>query len=132
MAAGSATITGNKAAAVVRVTSGNFLEMYDFFLFGLYAKDVSHAFFPAGNDVAALMATFMTFGVGFLMRPLGAVFLGAYVDRVGRRQGLLVTLGLMAAGTALMAFTPGYGTFGVLGPVVVVAGRLLQGFSAGV
>ena len=132
MATGPATITGSKAAAVVRVTSGNFLEMYDFFLFGLYARDVSRAFFPAGDEFASLMATFMTFGVGFLMRPLGAIFLGAYVDRVGRRQGLLVTLGLMAVGTALMAFVPGYGTIGVLAPVLVVAGRLLQGFSAGV
>ena len=132
MATGAATITGNKAAAVVRVTSGNFLEMYDFFLFGLYAKDVSRAFFPTGNEYAALMFTFMAFGISFLMRPLGAIFLGAYVDRVGRRQGLLVTLGLMAAGTALMAFTPGYGTIGLLAPALIVFGRLLQGFSAGV
>ena len=132
MNAAPATITGNKAAAVLRVTSGNFLEMYDFFLFGLYARDVARAFFPSDNDFASLMATFTTFGVGFLMRPLGAIFLGAYIDRVGRRQGLIVTLGLMAVGTALMAFVPGYGTIGVLAPILVVIGRLLQGFSAGV
>ena len=66
------------------------------------------------------------------MRPLGAVFLGAYVDSVGRRKGLIVTLAIMAAGTIIIAFTPGYATIGFAAPVIVVFGRLLQGFSAGV
>lgn len=122
----------SKLATVLRVTSGNFLEMFDFFLFGFYATDIAHAFFPAGSDYASLMFTFMTFGAGFLMRPLGAVLLGAYVDRVGRRRGLIVTLSIMACGTVLIAFVPGYATIGLLAPVLVLAGRLLQGFSAGV
>ena len=125
-------MTGSKVAAVLRVTSGNFLEMFDFFLFGFYASDISRTFFPSGDAFASLMATFMTFGAGFLMRPLGAIFLGAYIDRVGRRQGLITTLMLMAIGTALMAFVPGYATIGLLAPLLVLAGRLLQGFSAGV
>lgn len=66
------------------------------------------------------------------MRPLGAVFLGAYIDRHGRRQGLIITLGLMAMGTLLIAFVPGYATLGVAAPLLVLFGRLLQGFSAGV
>jgi len=78
------------------------------------------------------MLTFMTFGAGFLMRPLGAIFLGAYVDRVGRRQGLIVTLALMALGTILIACVPSYATIGYLAPFLVLVGRLLQGFSAGV
>ena len=86
------TVPKSKIATVLRVTSGNFLEMFDFFLFGFYATYISKAFFPTGNEFASLMLTFMTFGAGFLMRPLGAIFLGAYVDRVGRRQGLIVTL----------------------------------------
>src|SRR5690348_2517522 len=122
----------SKVATVVRVTSGNFLEMFDFFLFGFYATYISHAFFPTGNEFASLMLTFMTFGAGFLMRPLGAVVLGAYVDRMGRRQGLIVTLTIMAAGTILIAFVPGYETIGLLAPLLVLIGRLLQGFSAGV
>ena len=122
----------NKVATVLRVTSGNFLEMFDFFLFGFYATYISHAFFPAGSDFASLMLTFMTFGAGFLMRPLGAIFLGAYVDRIGRRQGLIVTLMIMAAGTILIAFVPGYATIGLFAPFLVLTGRLLQGFSAGV
>src|SRR6195256_523073 len=98
-------MTASKLGTVVRVTSGNFLEMFDFFLFGFFASNIAKAFFPAGSEFASLMLTFGTFGAGFLMRPLGAVLLGAYVDRVGRRRGLIVTLSLMAAGTALIAFT---------------------------
>jgi MHS family citrate/tricarballylate:H+ symporter-like MFS transporter len=117
--------------AVFRVTAGNFLEQFDFFLFGFYAVQISAAFFPAGSDFASLMLTFAVFGAGFLMRPLGAVILGAYIDDVGRRKGLIVTLALMACGTILIAFVPGYATIGLLAPALVLLGRLLQGFSAG-
>jgi MFS transporter, MHS family, citrate/tricarballylate:H+ symporter len=122
----------SKVATVLRVTSGNFLEMFDFFLFGFYASHIANAFFPASSEYASLLLTFMTFGAGFLMRPLGAIFLGAYVDRVGRRLGLIVTLSIMAMGTILIAFVPTYATIGLLAPLVVLIGRLLQGFSAGV
>ena len=122
----------SKVATVLRVTSGNFLEMFDFFLFGFYATSISRAFFPAANEITSLLFTFMTFGAGFLMRPLGAIFLGAYVDQVGRRKGLIVTLGIMALGTLLIAAVPGYASIGLLAPMLVLLGRLLQGFSAGV
>jgi MFS transporter, MHS family, citrate/tricarballylate:H+ symporter len=128
----SATGTRSKVATVLRVTSGNFLEMFDFFLFGFYASYIAKAFFPVGNEFASLLLTFMTFGAGFLMRPLGAIVLGAYVDQVGRRQGLIVTLSIMAMGTILIAFVPSYQTIGLLAPLLVLTGRLLQGFSAGV
>ena len=121
-----------QSGTVIRVVSGNFMEMFDFFLFGFYASAIAAAFFPAGDELASLMLTFMTFGAGFLMRPLGAIFLGAYVDRVGRRQGLIVTLALMAMGTLLIACVPDYATIGYLAPALVLIGRLLQGFSAGV
>jgi MHS family citrate/tricarballylate:H+ symporter-like MFS transporter len=124
--------TASKFATVLRVTSGNFLEMFDFFLFGFYASHIAAAFFPAGSDFASLMFTFMTFGAGFLMRPLGAVILGSYVDRIGRRRGLILTLAIMAMGTILIAFVPGYASIGLLAPFLVLVGRLLQGFSAGV
>jgi len=122
----------SKLATVVRVTSGNFLEMFDFFLFGFYATHIARAFFPAGSEFASLLLTFMTFGAGFLMRPLGAIVLGAYIDRVGRRQGLITTLLIMAMGTIMIAFVPGYATLGLAAPFLVLIGRLLQGFSAGV
>lgn len=123
--------TQSNMGMVFRVTSGNFLEMFDFFLFGFYAVYLSKTFFPAGDEFASMMMTFMTFGAGFLMRPLGAIFLGAYIDRVGRRRGLIVTLSLMALGTMLIAFVPGYQTIGLAAPLLVLIGRLLQGFSAG-
>jgi MFS transporter, MHS family, citrate/tricarballylate:H+ symporter len=78
------------------------------------------------------MLAFMTFGAGFLMRPLGAIVLGAYVDHHGRRAGLLLTLVLMAVGTLSIALVPGYETIGLAAPILVVIGRLIQGFSAGV
>ena len=121
----------SKVGAVLRVTSGNFLEQFDFFLFGFYATYISKTFFPTDSEFASLMLTFAVFGAGFLMRPLGAIILGAYIDEVGRRKGLIVTLAIMASGTVLIAFVPGYATLGLLAPALVLAGRLLQGFSAG-
>lgn len=118
--------------AILRVTSGNFLEQFDFFLFGFYATYIARTFFPAESEFAALMLTFAVFGSGFLMRPIGAVVLGAYIDRIGRRKGLMVTLAIMGCGTLLIALVPGYQTIGVLAPILVLVGRLLQGFSAGV
>ncbi len=117
---------------VVRIASGNFLEMYDFMVFGYYAAAIGKTFFPSSNPFLSLMLSLGTFGVGFLMRPLGAFFLGAYMDRHGRRRGLLVTLLLMSVGTLSVAVTPGYASIGVVAPLLVVTGRLLQGFSAGV
>src|SRR5260370_42023412 len=121
----------SKIWSVIRVSSGNFLEMYDFMVFGYYAAAIGRAFFPNGNPFASLMLSLMTFGAGFLMRPLGALVLGAYTDRRGRRAGLLLTLSMMSIGIFTIACTPGYATIGLLAPLLVVLGRLLQGFSAG-
>lgn len=128
----TATDRKERIKSVVIVSSGNFLEMYDFMVFGYYATAIARTFFPSSNDYASLMLSLMTFGAGFLMRPLGAIFLGAYLDRHGRRAGLLLTLGLMAIGTLSIAFMPGYEVIGLLAPVLVLGGRLLQGLSAGV
>ena len=116
---------------ILRVTSGNFLEQFDFFLFGFFAVNISRTFFPSGSEFASLMLTLSVFGAGFLMRPLGAVVLGGYIDEVGRRRGLIVTLSIMACGTGLIALVPSYARLGALAPALVVVGRLLQGFSAG-
>src|SRR5690349_22157371 len=122
----------SRIGAILRATSGNFLEQFDFFLFGFYASAIAKAFFPAQNETASLLNTFGVFWLGALMRPVGAIVLGAYIDRIGRRQGLIVTLGIMAIGTVVIAFCPSYATIGVAAPVIVLIGRLLQGFSAGV
>jgi MFS family permease len=121
-----------KIRAVFRVASGNFLEMYDFMIFGYFSAAIGRAYFPAASAFASLMLSLATFAVGFLVRPLGAIFLGPYIDRVGRRKGLLVTLALMSVGTLTIALLPGYQTIGLLAPILVVLGRLCQGFSAGV
>src|SRR5665213_2596561 len=123
---------GSKIGNVIRISSGNFLEMYDFMVYAYYASYIAREIFPSSNAYASLMMTLGTFGAGYLMRPLGAVILGAYVDRHGRRAGLIFTLSLMAVGTIVIAFTPPYRTIGIVAPIVVLLGRLLQGFSAGV
>ena len=120
-----------RLGAVIRVASGNFLEMYDFMVFGYYAAAIGAVFFPDRSAYVSLMLTLATYGAGFLMRPAGAIVLGAYADRHGRRAGLLVTLGLMAAGILLTAATPGYAAIGLVAPLLVLAGRLVQGLSAG-
>jgi len=117
---------------IVRVASGNFLEMFDFMVYAYYASYIAHEIFPSDSEFASLMLTLGTFGAGYLMRPLGAIVLGAYMDRNGRRKGLILTLSMMAVGTLVIACTPGYRTIGLIAPIVVVLGRLLQGFSAGV
>lgn len=116
---------------VLRVASGNFLEQYDFFVYGFYATYIAKAYFPSDSETASIMLSLATFGIGFLMRPIGAIVLGAYIDRVGRRQGLLVTLGIMAIGTLTITLTPDYSRIGIMAPLIVLIGRLLQGFSAG-
>ena len=120
-----------RAGAILRVTSGNFLEQFDFFLFGFYATYIAHTFFPASSEFASLMMTFAVFGAGFLMRPIGAIVLGAYIDKVGRRKGLITTLSIMAAGTFLIVLIPSYESIGLWAPLLVLAGRLLQGFPPG-
>jgi MHS family citrate/tricarballylate:H+ symporter-like MFS transporter len=122
----------SRIGAILRSTSGNFLEQFDFFLFGFYAGPISKAFFPTGDLYTELMLTYGVFWLGALMRPVGAIVLGAYLDEIGRRKGLIVTLAIMATGTIAIAFAPAYATIGLAAPIIVLLGRLLQGFSAGV
>src|SRR4030088_1520085 len=121
-----------KIKDVIRVASGNFLEQYDFFVFPYYARYIATTFFPSADPFASLMATFATFAAGFLMRPLGAFFLGAFIDKRGGGVGMVLAVGVVAIGTVTIALTPGYAGIGVATPMLVVIGRLLQGFSAGV
>src|ERR1700687_2842284 len=100
----------SRLGAILRSTSGNFLEQFDFFLFGFYAPFIAKAFFPSENETAALLNTFGVFWLGALMRPVGAIVLGAYIDRIGRRLGLIVTLAIMAMGTVVITICPTYAT----------------------
>lgn len=129
------TSTGTSPTAtrrnVARAAAGNVLEMYDFTVYGFYASSIAEAVFPTGNDFVSLILSFATFGVGFLMRPLGAIVLGGYMDRRGRRAGLLLSLAIMSVGVILIAVVPTYASIGLASPILVVLARLLQGFSAG-
>ena len=122
---------GSLFAKVARVICGNFLEMFDFFVYGFYASTIAKVLFPAGDPYFAELLSWVTFGVGFLMRPLGAIVLGAYSDKHGRRAGLMLSLALMSAGVVCIGFVPSYASIGVAAPIIVLFGRLLQGFSAG-
>ena len=117
--------------AIFSCAVGNFFELFDFVLYGFFAVPISQAFFPAGNDALALINTFITFGVGFLFRPLGAVVIGAYGDKHGRRAALVVTIGLMALATGCTGLIPTYDRIGILAPILLLICRCGQGFSTG-
>ena len=116
---------------VVAVSIGNALEWYDISSYGYFAVYVSRAFFPNSDPTISLLLTFGTFGLAFLIRPIGGVVLGAYADRHGRKASLMVSIVLMTAGTLAIAIMPSYQTIGLVAPIAVLAARLVQGFSAG-
>lgn len=125
----AATEPGLRTIAAAAI--GNLFEAYDFAVYGYLAVIISPLFFPSSNPAASLLLTVATFGVGFLMRPAGAVVLGALADRRGRKFTLSLTILTMAAGTALIGLAPTYDMVGVWAPAIVVLARLVQGFSAG-
>lgn len=110
---------------------GNAFEWFDFAIYGMFAVVIAKLFFPAGTPAASLMLTLATFGMGFVVRPIGGVLLGLYGDRVGRKKALTLTIALMAVATGLIGILPTYAAIGVAAPVLVVLARMLQGLSAG-
>ena len=116
---------------IVAASLGNAIEWFDFLVYGYFAVTISKVFFPSGNDTASLLLTLGTFSVSFLVRPVGAVVIGAYTDRVGRKAGLTLSILLMVIGTTMTALMPGYATIGVAAPILILVARLVQGFSVG-
>jgi MFS family permease len=116
---------------IVATSIGNALEWYDIAVYAYFAVYVSKAFFPNSDPTISLLLTFGTFGLAFLVRPIGGVVLGAYADRHGRKASLMISIVMMTAGTLAIALTPSYGTIGILAPIIVLIARLVQGFSAG-
>lgn len=134
----STTTTGESLAArpglpsvVIAATIGNVLEWFDFLVYGYFAVTIAEVFFPAANPTVSLLITFGAFGLSYLVRPLGAIFIGNYTDRAGRKAGLTLSIALMMIGTLLMVITPGYASIGLAAPVIITIARLLQGFSVG-
>ncbi len=116
---------------VVAAVIGNVLEWFDFVVYAFFAVAIAQVFFPTGDPTLSLLVTFGAFGLAYLIRPLGAIVIGGYTDRAGRKAGLLLSMALMMIGTTLMAVTPGYKTIGIAAPIIITLARLLQGFSVG-
>lgn len=122
---------GQRRRAATLATLGNVLEWYDFTVYGFLAAYIAVTFFPSDDPIVSLLSAFAVFGVGFVARPLGSLVLGPLIDRKGRKSVMLVSMMIMATGSLLIGVAPGYLTAGAAGAVMVVLGRLLQGFSAG-
>ncbi|WP_433195534.1 MFS transporter [Nocardia sp. CA-107356] len=118
-------------ANVLRGSLGNLAEWYDWYVYAAFSVYFAHSFFPKGDSTAQLLNSAAVFAVGFLMRPIGGWMLGRYADRFGRRAALTLSVTVMAAGSLLIACTPGYQTIGLAAPVLLVLARLLQGLSLG-
>jgi len=116
---------------IVAATIGNVFEWFDFVVYGFFAVTLAEVFFPTGNSTVSLLVTFGAFGLAYLVRPLGAIVVGGYTDRAGRKNGLMLSIALMMIGTTMMAITPGYATIGLAAPIIITIARLLQGFSVG-
>jgi MHS family proline/betaine transporter-like MFS transporter len=123
--------TQGTGKAVSAAVIGNVLEWYDFSVYAFVAVILAKKFFPPGNDLVALLATFLTFGLGFVARPLGGILIGRLGDTRGRKAALLLTIFLMAIGTVLIGVLPTYATIGFAAPLLLLLARLMQGFSAG-
>jgi MHS family proline/betaine transporter-like MFS transporter len=121
----------NSWRVVVAASIGNALEWFDLVVYGFFAVVIAKLFFPTGNDTVSLLLTLGTFGVSFFMRPLGAIVIGAYADRAGRKAALTLSILLMMSGTLIIAILPTYQAIGLAAPLILVVARLMQGFSAG-
>jgi MHS family proline/betaine transporter-like MFS transporter len=121
----------SKTRAIVATSIGNMLEWYDFTVYALFAGYIAGNFFPGDDANTGRIKTFLLFGLGFVVRPLGAVLIGNFGDRAGRKAALTLTILLMAVGTGIIAFSPTYAAIGIGAPLLLLLGRVLQGFSAG-
>lgn len=119
------------ARAIAAITIGSGLEFYDFSVYSFFATLIGRQFFPVESPLGQLLLSLATFGVGFGMRPIGGLVLGAYADRVGRKPAMMLTLWLMALGSLLFAIAPTYAQIGIAAPVIIVLARLIQGFAIG-
>lgn len=116
---------------VVAVCLGNALDWFEIVVYGYFAGIISTLFFPAETPGVSLLLTFLTFGVTFVMRPLGAVVLGAYADRHGRKSAILLSIVMMTVASAAIVFLPDYRSIGILAPAILVLARMAQGFAVG-
>ena len=119
------------ARQVVAVVTGNALEFYDFVTYAFFAAQIGRTFFPSDTPGTSLLASLATFGAGFLTRPLGALVIGRYADRAGRKPAMLLSFWLMGVAVIGLPLVPSYASIGIAAPLLVIAFRLLQGFALG-
>jgi len=127
----SGPLARSHAKSILVGSIGNLVEWYDWYIYPNFALYFAKAFFPAGDQTAQLLNSASVFAVGFLMRPIGGWLLGRYADRAGRRPALILSMLLMAAGSAGVGLIPGYAAIGFLAPLLLVLSRVVQGFSVG-
>ena len=123
--------SADRRKRMVAVGIGNFMEWFDFAIYGYFAAIIGAQFFPSGDATAEMLSALAVFAVGFLARPIGALFLGPMGDRFGRRTVLIITVLGMGVITALIGLVPAYGTIGIAAPIIIVVLRLLQGMMVG-
>jgi MFS family permease len=123
--------SGISKRIVAATVAGNALEFYDFVTYAFFAVYIGKAFFPASTPMGSLLLAVAVFGVGFVMRPVGGILIGAYADRAGRKPAMLLTIGLITVGTLGLALTPSYASIGMAAPIIVVLCRLIQGLALG-
>src|SRR3984893_16840961 len=125
---GAPALTGR---ATLGATIGNMLEFYDFVTYSFFAIQIGRTFFPSHSQFASLMLSLATFGAGFVTRPIGALVIGAYSDRAGRRPAMILSFTMMGSAIIALAVTPSYDAIGIAAPILVIVVRLVQGFSPG-
>ncbi len=130
-AASPAAAARVRRRAVISCMVGNLFELFDFGVYGYFAAAIGRAIFPAADPYTSILGSFATYGVGFVMRPVGAMVLGSYGDRHGRKKALVLTVTVMATATGLTGLVPSYERIGIAAPLLLVLFRLLQGFSTG-
>lgn len=127
----SAAQVAMRRRVVLSSTIGNALEWFDFIIFGLFAEIIGTQFFPKADPAISLLAAYGLLAVAYVARPIGGLFFGAWADRVGRKRTLVTIVLSMAFGTALIGILPTYNQIGIAAPLLLLAARLIQGFSAG-
>jgi MHS family alpha-ketoglutarate permease-like MFS transporter len=127
----STKLSSKGRKALIAGGIGNTVEWVDWSVYAIFSSIFAQQFFPPGDEAAALLGTLAIFAVGFIMRPIGALFLGSYADRLGRKKGLMLTIGMMAGAALVISVTPTYETIGIFAPIILLLARLMQGFSAG-
>jgi MFS transporter, MHS family, alpha-ketoglutarate permease len=121
----------DRLKSICRGSIGNLIEWYDWYVYAAFSIYFAKSFFPNGNLTAQLLNTSAIFAVGFFMRPVGGWLMGSYADKYGRRKALIISVGMMCAGSLIIGIIPSYQKIGIFAPIMLVFARLLQGLSVG-